>query len=100
MLVEQQMIVAEMRARDMPMEILRLDIESEDVGEQLVEGALGVLGLQRLDVRLRRQNPVDAVQRSGIHLQVQIRAVSADEFPQRFLDVEHAVAIGTAQEGL
>ena len=37
LLVEQQMIVAEMRAADMPMEVLGLEIERENVGEDLVE---------------------------------------------------------------
>ena len=39
LLVEQQMVVAEMRPADMPVEILGLEIEREHVGEQRIEGA-------------------------------------------------------------
>ena len=39
LLVEQQMVVAEMRPADMPVEILGLEIEREGVGQQGVERA-------------------------------------------------------------
>ena len=42
LLVEHQMIVAEMRATDMPMEILRLEIKREDVGKQRIKRAADV----------------------------------------------------------
>ena len=37
LLVEDQMVVAEMRAADVPVEVLGLEIEGEDVGKQQVE---------------------------------------------------------------
>src|ERR1700730_400044 len=37
MLIEQEVVISEMRAIDVPMEILRLDIESEHVGEQFAQ---------------------------------------------------------------
>ena len=39
LLVEHQVVVAEMRPADMPMEILGLEIEREHIGEQRVERA-------------------------------------------------------------
>src|SRR5262249_47639434 len=42
LLVEQQMIVAEMRAADMPMEILGLEIECKRVSKQRIERARDV----------------------------------------------------------
>src|SRR4029078_3163974 len=42
LLVEHQMIVAEMRATDMPMEILRLEIKREDIGKQRIKRAADV----------------------------------------------------------
>ena len=44
MLVEQQMIVAEMRAADVPMEILGFQIEGKGIRHQRVERAGDVLG--------------------------------------------------------
>ena len=43
LVVEQQMVVAEMRARDVPVEILGLEIERDHVGQQDVEAARHVL---------------------------------------------------------
>jgi hypothetical protein len=44
LIVEQQVIVAEMRARYVPVEILGLDVKRVDVGQQDVEGAGEILG--------------------------------------------------------
>src|SRR5580704_18751456 len=51
LLVEQQMIIAEMRAADMPMEILGLQVQRESIGQNLVElgrklahGVVGQIG--------------------------------------------------------
>ena len=38
LLVEQEMVVAEMRAADVPVEVLGLQIEGEGIGEQSVQG--------------------------------------------------------------
>jgi hypothetical protein len=51
LLIEQQMVIAEMRATPVPVEFLRLDIESEDVGEQFVQQFVQLLGTFK-DVRL------------------------------------------------
>jgi hypothetical protein len=37
MLIEQEVVISEMRATDVPVETLRLDIESEHVGEQFAQ---------------------------------------------------------------
>jgi hypothetical protein len=70
--------------------LLREFGELDLVAQQRSERALGVIGAQRLDALVDRQLTVDTVERRRADLQVQIRALSLDELPQRSLDVEHA----------
>ena len=44
LLVEQQVVVAEMRAADVPVEILGLEVERKGVGQDAVDGTGNVLG--------------------------------------------------------
>ena len=44
LLVEQQVVIAEMRPGNVPVEVLRLQVEREDVGEQHVQRGREVLG--------------------------------------------------------
>src|ERR1700676_389751 len=43
LLVEEKMIVAEMRARHMPMKVLRLDVKGEHVGQDGCQGGRDIL---------------------------------------------------------
>ena len=43
-LVEQQMVIAEMRPAHVPVEILRLEVQREHVGQQRVERARNIFG--------------------------------------------------------
>src|SRR3546814_1986085 len=49
--VEHQVIVAEMRAADVPVKILGLEIDPIGIGQQSVERGLNVAHLVRIDVR-------------------------------------------------
>src|SRR5258708_34409053 len=44
LLVEQEVVVAEMRPADVPVEVLRLQIEGEDVRQQDIEGFAEIAG--------------------------------------------------------
>ena len=50
LLVQQQVVVAEVRAAHVPVEVLGLQVEREDVGEHGVHGAGDVLGRLGLEV--------------------------------------------------
>ena len=43
LLVQHQMVIAEMRARDVPVEVLSFDVQREHIGEQYVERARNIL---------------------------------------------------------
>ena len=46
------MVIAEVRTAHMPMEVLRLDVQTEDVREQSVGRATYILGCNRIDIRV------------------------------------------------
>ncbi len=61
------------------------------VAEERAQSAFGVLGRQDSSTGVERQVTVDAVQRCGAALQVEVGAAPVDELLQRSLDIEHAL---------
>src|SRR5438876_5471614 len=55
LLVEEQVIVAEVRTGEVPVEVLRLDVECERIGDERVDGLRHSLRLLRYQVSHRRQ---------------------------------------------
>src|SRR5450755_2447734 len=55
MLIEKQMIVAEMRATHVPVKILGLQIERENIRQDRIQRAGDVLGCRRLEIGRRGQ---------------------------------------------
>src|SRR5689334_16661034 len=56
LLIEHEMIIAKMRPGDVPMKILRLDIEREEVGKQLRQSRGNLLARRPAQIR-RSQEP-------------------------------------------
>src|ERR1700730_12675037 len=52
LLIEQQMIIAKMRPRDVPMKILGLDMEREEVGKQPCQSRCNLIA--RMPPKIRR----------------------------------------------
>src|SRR6185312_17352038 len=63
--VEQQVIVAEMWAAHVPVEVLRLDVEREGVGQDAVQGGGNVLGGVGAEIGRRLQTRCFVL--GGIH---------------------------------
>src|SRR5580704_11340898 len=60
------------------------------VAEQCPQGSFGLLWRERSSARVERQIALDAIERRGPSLEVEVRPLLLNEVTQRRLDVEHA----------
>src|SRR5258707_14189487 len=93
------MIVAKMRTRHVPMKVLRLQIQSEHVGEQDIQRARKIPHGIRLQVawRVERSGPRFGISNSNLHFMAASVALSCrnDEWTSAHPSTTSSIRIGS-----